>query len=41
MSQPAQFPAQTSAEAAVVPQAYTIRDRITADGSYGFRAESA
>ena len=35
----AQFPAETSAAGAFVRQAYTIRDRITADGSSGFRAE--
>ena len=35
----AQFPAETSAQGAFVRQAYTIRDRITADGSSGFRAE--
>jgi putative glutathione S-transferase len=34
-----QFPAETSATGAFVRQAYTIRDRITADGSSGFRAE--
>ena len=35
----AQFPAETSADGAFVRQRYTIRDRITADGSSGFRAE--
>jgi putative glutathione S-transferase len=39
MSQTAQFPAETSTEGAFVRQEYTIRDRITADGSSGFRAE--
>jgi putative glutathione S-transferase len=39
MSQTAQFPAETSTEGAFVRQPYTIRDRITADGSSGFRAE--
>jgi glutathionyl-hydroquinone reductase len=34
-----QFPAETNAAGAFVRQAYTIRDRITADGSSGFRAE--
>jgi putative glutathione S-transferase len=34
-----QFPSETSAQGAFVRQAYTIRDRITADGSSGFRAE--
>jgi len=34
-----QFPAETSADGAFVRQPYTIRDRITADGSSGFRAE--
>ena len=34
-----QFPAETSAEGAFVRQQYSIRDRITADGSSGFRAE--
>ena len=36
----AQFPAETSAEGAFVRQRYRFRDRITADGSSGFRAES-
>src|SRR5579884_2492366 len=35
----AQFPAETSADGAFVRQACTIRGRITADGSSGFRAE--
>ncbi len=35
----AQFPAETSANGAFVRRQYTIRDRITADGSSGFRAE--
>src|SRR5438445_6938677 len=39
MSQTAQFPPETSTEGAFVRQAYTIRDRITADGASGFRAE--
>src|SRR5919197_777111 len=39
MTQKAQFPAETSADGVFVRQAYTIRDRITADGSSGFRAE--
>jgi putative glutathione S-transferase len=39
MSQTAQFPAETSTEGAFVRQPYTIHDRITADGSSGFRAE--
>ena len=34
-----QFPAETNTQGAFVRQAYTIRDRITADGSSGFRAE--
>ena len=34
-----QFPAETNLQGAFVRQAYTIRDRITADGSSGFRAE--
>jgi len=34
-----QFPSEISAEGAFVRQAYTIRDRITADGSSGFPAE--
>lgn len=36
----AQFPAETSAEGAFVRQRYRFRDRITADGSSGFRAEA-
>ena len=39
MSQTAEFPAETSTEGAFVRQPYTIRDRITADGASGFRAE--
>jgi putative glutathione S-transferase len=39
MSLTAQFPAETSTEGAFVRQPYTIRDRITADGASGFRAE--
>src|SRR5579884_3271073 len=35
----AQFPAETSADGAFVRQACTIRGRITADGSSGFKAE--
>jgi putative glutathione S-transferase len=35
----AQYPAETTPEGAFVRQRYTIRDRITADGSSGFRAE--
>ncbi len=35
----AQLPAETSADGAFVRQAYTIRDRISADGSSGFPAE--
>ncbi|MGH2442285.1 MAG: glutathione S-transferase family protein [Chloroflexota bacterium] len=35
----AAFPAETSSEGAFVRQNYTIRDRITADGSSGFLAE--
>lgn len=34
-----QFAAETSKEGKFVRQEYTIRDRITADGSSGFRAE--
>ena len=34
----AQFPAETSADGAFVRQHYSIRDRITADGSSGFPA---
>ncbi len=36
----AQFPAETSADGAFVRQRYRFRDRITADGSSGFPAES-
>lgn len=36
----AQFAAETSAGGAFVRQEYTIRDRITADGSSGFPAEA-
>ena len=39
MSVKGQFPAETSAAGAFVRQAYSIRDRITGDGSSGFRAE--
>src|SRR5438094_10377544 len=39
MSAKAQFQAETSAEGAFVRQRYSIRDRITADGSSGFRSE--
>jgi putative glutathione S-transferase len=39
MTSVAQFSAETSASGAFVRQAYSIRDRITADGSSGFRAE--
>lgn len=39
MTETAQLPAETSAEGAFVRQQYTIRDRITADGSSGFPAE--
>jgi putative glutathione S-transferase len=35
-----QFPAETSASGAFVRQPYTLRDRITADGAPGFRAEA-
>ena len=35
-----QFPLETSTGGAFVRQRYTIRDRITADGSSGFPAES-
>jgi putative glutathione S-transferase len=35
----AQLPKETSADGAFVRQAYTLRDRITADGSSGFPAE--
>jgi putative glutathione S-transferase len=36
---PAQFQAETSADGAFVRQRYSIRDRITADGSSGFPAQ--
>jgi glutathionyl-hydroquinone reductase len=36
---PTHFPAQTSASGAFVRQEYSIRDRVTADGSSGFKAE--
>jgi putative glutathione S-transferase len=36
----AQFPAETSADGAFVRQTYRFRDRITADGSSGFKAEA-
>ncbi len=39
MTRASQFPAETNAQGAFVRQAYTIRDRITADGSSGFKAE--
>lgn len=39
MSEKSQFPAETSPDGAFVRQEYTIRDRITADGSSGFPAE--
>lgn len=39
MTATTQFPAETSATGAFVRQAYTIRDRISADGSSGFPAE--
>lgn len=35
-----QFPAETGSDGAFVRQEYTIRDRITADGSSGFPAEA-
>ena len=35
-----QFPAETAADGAFVRQRYRFRDRITADGSSGFRAEA-
>jgi len=38
MASPAQFPAETSASGEFVRQKYSIRDRITADGSSGFPA---
>ncbi|HEY0603746.1 MAG TPA: glutathione S-transferase family protein [Herpetosiphonaceae bacterium] len=40
MSVAAQFPAETNTEGSFVRQPYTIRDRITADGSSGFPAEA-
>jgi putative glutathione S-transferase len=40
MSGTAQFPAETGADGAFVRQKYSIRDRITADGSSGFPAEA-
>jgi putative glutathione S-transferase len=40
MSIQAQFPAETSTRGEFVRQQYTIRDRITADGSSGFPAEA-
>ena len=40
MTETAQFPAESDATGAFVRQEYTIRDRITADGSSGFRAEA-
>lgn len=40
MIKTAQFGAETSATGAFVRQEYTIRDRITADGSSGFPAET-
>ena len=36
----AQFPAETTADGAFVRQRYWFRDRITADGSSGFKAEA-
>ncbi len=36
----AQFPAETSGDGAFVRQRYRFRDRITADGSSGYRAEA-
>jgi glutathionyl-hydroquinone reductase len=39
MSVGAQFPSETSVRGEFVRQKYTIRDRITADGSSGFPAE--
>jgi putative glutathione S-transferase len=39
MTAPAQFPAETSADGAFVRQKYRFRDRITADGSSGYKAE--
>jgi putative glutathione S-transferase len=40
MSDKAQFPAETTADGAFVRQEYSIRERITADGSSGFPAEA-
>ncbi|MBD0318746.1 MAG: glutathione S-transferase family protein [Gemmatimonadetes bacterium] len=40
MSVSGQFPAETSAKGEFVRQKYSIRGRITADGSSGFRAEA-
>lgn len=40
MSGTAQFPAETGADGAFVRQRYSIRDRITTDGSSGFPAEA-
>jgi glutathionyl-hydroquinone reductase len=39
MASPGQFPAETAPSGEFVRQRYTIRDRITADGSSGFPAE--
>ena len=39
MAKAAQFPSETGAKGDFVRQKYTIRDRITADGSSGFPAE--
>jgi putative glutathione S-transferase len=39
MTTAVQLPAETAADGSFVRQAYSIRDRITADGSSGFRAE--
>jgi putative glutathione S-transferase len=40
MTTTAQLPAETSRDGAFVRQEYSIRDRITVDGSSGFRAEA-
>jgi glutathionyl-hydroquinone reductase len=40
MTTTAQLPTETSASGAFVRQAYTIRDRISADGASGFPAEA-
>jgi glutathionyl-hydroquinone reductase len=40
MSMAAQFPSETSEAGEFVRQHYTIRDRVTADGSSGFPAEA-